>query len=180
MEKKKKLLLNTVIIGIGKFSSQIIVFLMLPLYTSHLSTGEYGTYDSLIAIATFLTPFITMLFEESMFRYLIEYRNSEKKSKVISNTLIFCILSLICFSILYFIFCLFVDFEYKEYFIVYIIFNVLYSISNAVARGLGKIKEYSISNFIANVLMVVFNLISILILKLGVPGLFISFSTNLV
>ena len=39
MEKKKKLLLNTVIIGIGKFSSQIIVFLMLPLYTSHLSTA---------------------------------------------------------------------------------------------------------------------------------------------
>ena len=179
MEKKKKLLLNTVIIGIGKFSSQIIVFLMLPLYTSHLSTGEYGTYDSLIAIATFLTPFITMLFEESMFRYLIEYRNSEKKSKVISNTLIFCILSLICFSILYFIFCLFVDFEYKEYFIVYIIFNVLYSISNAVARGLGKIKEYSISNFIANALMVVFNLISILILKLGVPGLFISYSMGI-
>ena len=115
MEKKKKLLLNTVIIGIGKFSSQIIVFLMLPLYTSHLSTGEYGTYDSLIAIATFLTPFITMLFEESMFRYLIEYRNSEKKSKVISNTLIFCILSLICFSILYFIFFLmyFIKFKMK-------------------------------------------------------------------
>ncbi len=176
MEKKKRLLLNTIIIGVGKFSGQIIVFLMLPLYTSHLSTAEYGTYDSLIAIATFLTPFITMLFEESMFRYLIEYRNSEKKSKIISNTLIFCILNLICFCLIYFIFCSFINFEYKGYFIIYIIFNVLYSISNAIARGLGKIKEYSISNFIANVLTVIFNLISILILKLGVPGLFISYS----
>lgn len=179
MEKKKRLLTNTIIIGIGKFSSQIIVFLMLPLYTSQLTTSEYGIYDTLIAIAAFLTPFVTLLFEESMFRYLIEYRDSEKKSLVISNTLIYCVLSLIFFSIFYLIACIFLDFQYKGYFLIYIIFNVIYSISNAIARGLGKIKEYSISNFIANILTVIFNLISILIFKLGVPGLFISYSLGI-
>ena len=179
MEKKKKLLMNTIIIGIGKFSSQVIVFTLLPLYTSHLTTSEYGTYDSLVAIATFLTPFITLLFEESMFRYLIEYRESEKKSKVISNTLLFCIFSLTIFCVLYLIICIFWKFKYWQYFLIYIIFNVLYSISNAIARGLGKIKEYSISNFIANIFTVIFNLITILILKLGVPGLFISYSLGI-
>lgn len=179
MEKKKKLLINTIIIGIGKFSSQIIVFLMLPLYTSHLTTSQYGMYDSLIAVATFLTPFITLLFEESMFRYLIEYRDSKKKVKIISNTLIYCTLSLIIFSMLYLCVCLVWKFQYREFFLIYIIFNVLYSISNAIARGLGKIKEYSISNFIANVLTVIFNLIAILVLKLGVPSLFISYSLGI-
>ena len=104
MGKKKNLLINVLIIGIGKFSSQIIVFLMLPLYTSQLSTGEYGIYDTLISIATFLVPFITMLFEESMFRYLIEYRDNEKKDIIISNTLIFCISNITIFTFIYCIF----------------------------------------------------------------------------
>lgn len=175
MGKKKNLLINVLIIGIGKFSSQIIVFLMLPLYTSQLSTGEYGIYDTLISIATFLVPFITMLFEESMFRYLIEYRDNEKKDIIISNTLIFCISNITIFTFIYCIFCMFFNFTYKWYFLFYIIFNVLYIVSNAIARGLGEIKIYSISNFIANVCMVILNLITILLFKLGVRGLFISY-----
>lgn len=177
--KGKKLLINTIIIGIGKFSSQVIVFLMLPIYTSNLSTNEYGFYDTLISVATFLVPIITMLLEESMFRYLIEYRGTKKTETVISNTLIYCFSSLIIFSVLYSIFCTFFDFEYKWYFLIYIIFYTLYAVSNAVTRGLGKVKEYAISNFIANVLMVTFNLFAILKVKAGVPGLFISYSLGI-
>ena len=82
MKQKKELLKkNTLIIGIGKFSSQVIMFLMLPLYTSYLTTDEYGTYDTLVAIATFITPFITMLLEESMFRFLIEYKEKHQRKQ---------------------------------------------------------------------------------------------------
>ena len=59
--REKKLIKNTIIIAIGKMSTQIISFLLLPLYTSILATEEYGVYDLIVAIATFIIPIITIL-----------------------------------------------------------------------------------------------------------------------
>ena len=47
MQEKKKLLQNTFIIALGRCSTQVLSFLLLPLYTSLLSTSEYGNYDLL-------------------------------------------------------------------------------------------------------------------------------------
>lgn len=175
MKPKKELLKNTLIIGIGKFSSQIIMFLMLPLYTSYLTTNEYGTYDTLVAIATFITPFITMLLEESMFRFLIEYKEETKKTEIITITVIFHIIGIVIFSIIYTIICFFVDFECQLLFLLYVIINAIHGLSNALSRGLGDIKLYSISNFITNVLIVICNIITIAVFKCGMSGLFLSF-----
>ena len=89
----KELVLNTIIIGIGKFSTQIISFLLLPLYTSILTTEEYGTSDLIITISTFVLPLITLLMEEAMFRFLIDCKNEEDKKSVISQTIIYCVIS---------------------------------------------------------------------------------------
>ena len=47
MGRQKELIFNTLIIGIGKFSTQVVSVFLLPMYTSILSTSEYGTYDLL-------------------------------------------------------------------------------------------------------------------------------------
>ena len=76
--RAKDLAVNTIIIGIGKFSTQIVSFLLLPLYTSILTAEEYGIYDLIITIATFLLPIITLLMQESMFRFLIDYMQKQQ------------------------------------------------------------------------------------------------------
>ena len=53
MNQKKELIKNTIIISIGKFSTQLVSFLLLPLYTSLLTTSEYGQYDFLNTISIF-------------------------------------------------------------------------------------------------------------------------------
>ena len=50
MTENVRLLKNTVIIMLGNFGTKLISFLLLPLYTSILSTEEYGTYDFILAI----------------------------------------------------------------------------------------------------------------------------------
>lgn len=67
MGKNKQLVFNTIIIGIGKFSTQLVSVILLPIYTSILSTTEYGTYDLINTIVIFLMPVITLLLDESMF-----------------------------------------------------------------------------------------------------------------
>ena len=83
MNQKKQLLVNTIIIAIGKLSTQVVSFLLLPLYTSKLSPAEYGTYDFLVTLSTFLLPIITLLMEESMFRFLIDADDLKSKKRVI-------------------------------------------------------------------------------------------------
>ena len=97
--RTKDLAFNTIIIGIGKFSTQIVSFLLLPLYTSILSTEEYGIYDLILTITTFALPFITLLMEESMFRFLIDCKDDTQKKNVISQTMLYTLVSTIFFLV---------------------------------------------------------------------------------
>lgn len=171
MNQKKELIKNTIIIAIGKLSTQIVSFLLLPLYTSKLSTQEYGIYDFLVTLSVFLLPVITLLMEESMFRFLIDAENERTKKKVITQTILFCILQTIIFSIIAFLVVYIIKYEYGILFILFVVSNILIALSNALSRGVGKIKLYSLSNFILGASTIILNVFFILVLKSGAKGL---------
>ena len=54
MGEKKRLLKNTGIIAVGGMATKLVSFLLLPLYTTVLSTAEYGVVDYINTIALFL------------------------------------------------------------------------------------------------------------------------------
>lgn len=168
---KKELMKNTFIIALGKFSTQVISYFLLPLYTSILSTSEYGIYDFLVTACIFLVPFITLLMEESMFRFLIDEETKQGKMKVMSNACIYSILSMIIWCILLFIILTIFKFKYTTVFIFYIISCIFITLTNSISRGMGKIKIYSLSNFILSVLTIILNILFIVTFKLGTYGL---------
>ena len=47
MDEQRRLIKNTGIIALGNMSTKLVSFFLLPLYTSILSTAEYGTIDIL-------------------------------------------------------------------------------------------------------------------------------------
>ena len=171
MNQKKQLLVNTIIIAIGKLSTQVVSFLLLPLYTSKLSPAEYGTYDFLVTLSTFLLPIITLLMEESMFRFLIDADDLKSKKRVITATIAYTLVGTFIFTAIAGIIMGVMHYEYAFVFILFIISNILLGLSNALARGTGKIKLYSFSNFILGASTIVLNIIFIVSLKLGVSGL---------
>ena len=174
MNQKKQLLKNTIIIAIGKLSTQIISFVLLPLYTSKLSPAEYGTYDFLVTLSIFLLPIITLLMEESMFRFLIDAEDVKTKKKIITATVFYMIFGNIVFTILAAIVMAIIHYEYALLFILFVISNNLIALSNCLARGNGKIKLYSLSNFILGAMTIVLNIIFIVPLKMGVNGLLLA------
>ena len=171
MNQKKQLLVNTIIIAIGKLSTQVISFLLLPLYTSKLTPSEYGTYDLLVTISTFLLPIITMLMEESMFRFLIDAEDFKAKKKVITATIFYTTVGALVFCLISGIVLAIMKYEYAAVFILFILSNIILGLSNVLARGMGKIKLYSLSNFILGASTIVLNIVFIVSLKLGVSGL---------
>ena len=67
-KKKKELIKNTIILFIGKTSTQLISFFLLPLYTAYLSTKEYGIVDLIQTYVTLFVPIISIQSGMSVFR----------------------------------------------------------------------------------------------------------------
>ena len=85
MNKKKHLMKNTIIIFCGKLCTQLISFFLLPLYTSYLTTSDYGIVDLIQSYVTLIVPIITMELEMSIFRFLVDSRGKDKDTKVLMS-----------------------------------------------------------------------------------------------
>lgn len=174
MSRGKELIKNTFIIAVGNLSTKILIFFLLPFYTSILSTNDYGTYDLLITFSSFIVPIVTLLLEESMFRFLIDCKGEQEKKEIISQTVIFIFLSTLIFSLLYLILSFFIKIPFFNIFILYIISSIMITLANCLSRGLGEIKLYTFTNFISSLLVVILNIVLIVKLNYGISSLLIS------
>lgn len=171
---KRELFKNTFIIALGKFSTQVISYFLLPLYTSVLTTSQYGTYDFIVTLYVFLVPFVTLLMEEAMFRFLIDDNSEAGKKKIISNTCAYLVVSSIIWVLLLLLVLNIFNFEYKLVFVLYIISSVFITLCNSISRGLGKMNIYAFSNFILSCSTIILNILFIVTFKMGVNGLLYS------
>lgn len=174
MDERKRLVKNTGIIAIGNFSTKLVQFLLLPLYTSLLTTSEYGITDYIIAISTFCVPFISVLMDESMFRFLIDCKTEKQRSQVISisTLIILCggaVFLLLAIPILYF-----TKYEYSIYVLLYILSSTATVVLSALLRGLGRTDYYAIFNFITSATKIILNVIFIALFHWGAKGMLLA------
>ena len=175
MNKKRQLAKNTIIILFGKVCTQLISFFLLPLYTSYLATSEYGLVDLIQTYVTLLVPIITLELEMSIFRYLIDSRNSSKNTnKLISNNFYVLLVSLSLFSILYILVTCFITIPFRWLILIDIIVCVLSGNFLQIARGLGKTMDYSISCILTGITTIVSNIILICFFNMKAEGMIIS------
>lgn len=175
MNSKKELIKNTIIIFIGRISTQFINFLLLPIYTYYLTTSDYGIIDLIQTYISLFIPVIALRLDSSVFRFLIDERDNEKnKSIVISNSIIVLLLQILLFSVLYFIIGIFLEFEYYGLIIFNIIFMTISSVLLQVSRGIGDNIGYSITCCITGITTILLNIILVINLQLAGTGVLIS------
>lgn len=175
MKSKKRLIKNTIIIAIGKFSTQAVSFMLLPLYTTILTNREYGIYDFINTLILFLSPLITLLMDEAMFRFLVDADTEKEKKIVITQSLVFITVSILIFSILLYIILTLLNYEFKYYLILFLIASTLNGLAQAISRGIGNISLYSFSAFISSLLTIILNIVFIVYFKIGLKGLLLSY-----
>ena len=83
MNKEKLLLKNTAIVTFGKICTQLMTFLLLPVYTAVLTNEEYGIVDLLNTLVSLFIPIVTLQIEQGVFIFLIDCRDNEKEQKKI-------------------------------------------------------------------------------------------------
>ena len=148
---------------------------MLPLYTSILSTEQYGTVDLISTYTSLLMIVLTIQFEQGIFRHLIEVRSDSTKQKQYISTAmlsvsVFIILFIATFSGLL----MALDYQYTFYLIAISSLSTWNALLLQTPRGLGDNTTYAIGSFINGSLTVILNVIFVAILRLEVKGMLLA------
>lgn len=179
MNKKKELLKNTMIIFIGKISTQFLSFFLLPIYTNYLSTRDYGSIDLILTYISLLVPIITIQQEMATFRFLIDARNNEElKGKIISTSFNNSFSYLFVFLFIYLLFNLLIKIKYSYFILINIAICIFSNLLMQISRGLGKNFNYSIASFITGFSTFLLNIILICFCKIGAVGMLLSMSIS--
>lgn len=172
MSREKNLAKNTIIITIGKICTQLITFFLLPLYTGILSTEEYGAVDLLNTLVSLLLPIVTFQVEQAVFRELIEVRGkNDKESRIISSAVITVIFQCIVYLIIFALISPFINNHYKFFLATNVVANIFLSLLLQIARGFGNNKKYAFASFISALSTIIFNVLFLVVIKLGANGM---------
>lgn len=175
MSNKKELIKNTLIIAFGRISTQLITFLLLPLYTAYLTTSDFGTVDLIITYIALLAPVLTIQLEMAAFRFLIDMRNdNDGKTKVISNVIEVTGLILLIFTILYLLLDRFIQLPYSHLVLLCIGATIFSNLFLQIARGLGRNTAFAIGSIIAGITSIILNIILLVGFHMGATGMLIA------
>lgn len=177
MNKNKEYAKNTLILLLGKFSTQFMSFLLIPLYTRCLNTSDYGAVDLIQSYISLFVPVLTLRFDSAVFRFLIDERkskNSKKSDAIISNVIFTILFMAIVFSIIFSILGIWIKMKYYWLILLNIVVIMFSNILLQVSRGNGKNKEYSYASIITGLTTLIINLILILIFNYNASSILIS------
>ena len=177
MEGRYKYLLKNVgLLTLGQFGTKILSFFLVPLYTSVLSTTEYGTYDLFNTTIGLLIPILTLNIAESSLRFAID-KNSDRVAiftisinYILISTVVIILLVVInhCFGAIQII-----D-DYGFLFILMFAINAFAGMIINFARGIDRIADVSISGIICTSTMLGLNILFLVILHMGILGYFLA------
>ncbi len=174
-QRVKELFKNTAIIGIGRISTQMISFLLIPLYSNILSTEEYGIFDLYSSGVSLMLPLVTLQIELAAYKYIITNRNDINRIKVLFSTAVMFIaigLTIVFIGSRILNRVLFV--ENIQLLFWYLFTSVIFILENNIVRAFGDNINYTISSVIVSVCTIILNIVTLCEFDMGVTGLLIS------
>ena len=181
MNREKDLTKNTLIITVGRISTQFVSFLLLPLYTALLSTTEYGTVDLVTTLVQLLIPVSSLMIDQGVFRYLLTCNSNKDKKQTITSAIITLFVTSVLVIIVYGALSIFLQNRYKIWLLLILIVTAFSNLFLQIARGLKQTTDYALASFVCSASTIVLNVICIVSLHMGATGmLFATFVGNLI
>ena len=175
--KSNRLVKNTFLLFISNFASKILSFLMVPFYTSILTTSDYGTADLISTTVLLVLPIFSMLMDEAAMRFVLDKEIDKKQVFTVSLALSTVgFLVVLCISPLI----LLIDSlrPYYSFTILYYVSLWLYNLFSNFVKGLDKFGIITIAGIIHTILYIGVNIFTLVILKLGIYGYLLATSIS--
>lgn len=173
---------NVLLFTLSSFGSKIISFLLVPLYTSVLSTGDYGTVDLINTTAQLLIPVLTLNMQDAVLRFCLDKKY--KKEDVMSVSLRVNTLAGIGFGavllLLYFLNVIRLDGVYIVFLYISYVAGALFNSLQMYLKADNKVTVLAIDGIINTLVACSLNFLLLMVIKLGVNGYMISYASGLI
>ncbi|MGI5906295.1 MAG: lipopolysaccharide biosynthesis protein [Candidatus Pararuminococcus gallinarum] len=169
MDKYKRLISNTAIFAIGTFSSKVLVYLMMPLYTRVLTTGEYGITDLVVQTGNLLLPLVSLGIINGVVRFGLD--RSVRKSDVFSTG----ILSIVAGFIILLLFSPLInqiryvsDYTFLMYLFVFM--SSMRSLCSQFVKARNLVRLYAFDGILSTATTILFNILFLVGFRWGAMG----------
>ena len=174
--RSKYLIKNVGILTISNFASKILVFLLVPLYTSVLSTDEVGIYDLVISTIQLVFPILTLNIVDALMRFLMD--KSKSREEVASIGIRYVVTSLLP-VLLFLIIASKIEalssiHGFEILIFLYYLFNCFNQYMIQFAKGIEKVSAMGVAGVLGTVTMLTANIVLLLVVKAGLPGFFVA------
>lgn len=167
---------NVGILTLGNFGSKLLSYFLLPLYTSYLSTAEYGTYDLLSTTINLIIPLLTVNAAASLMRFSLD--KDVDRSQVITTGSFIVIKGLLLFlgfvaiNRVLNIF----DFvnQYLLYFVLLYVLSVFSQVLGSIAKGLEDVIGMAINGVVHTFFQLLLNILFLVQWDLKLEGYFLA------
>lgn len=172
--KYRKLGKNILFLTVGNFTSRVLSFLLVPVYTAILSTEEYGVADLFTTTANLILPIFTLLIYESVMRFALD--KEENKAEIFSIGLWITLAGGILISLFSL---LFRNIELLQnhiiLFLLYYITLALFNLILQFIKGIELVGIYSTAGVINTFIYIFCNILFLIFFKWGLEGYLLSF-----
>ena len=163
MNRKKEYIKNTFLLAIGRFSTQLVSFLCIPIHTRYLLTEDYGRIDLYQTLISFFVPIISLRLDIAAYRFLSEHcSNSEKRQKYINAIYSLLLLTIITSVLIAILIKIFVKIQYFEFVIANLVAMSIATVLQHALRGIRLNKNYSICSLISSSILFISTIIMII------------------
>lgn len=155
------------------FLPKVFSFFLVPVYTSYLSTDEYGVSDLIISTASLLAPFVALATPSAILRFTIENKTDTRPYQIaveiLTKGLMILLIGLI---IVYLVF----DVKPEYLFFVFLIVatSLIADINMSYARGLEQMKIITVCGVGGAFVSILCNVLFIVVFKWGLYGFLIA------
>ena len=168
------LLGNTLVFALGGLAVKAVSLVLMPLYTTALTAGEYGTAELLNSAIEIVLPLLSLGVVEALYRFSID--DDVAKDELFANSLLVLGSGIVGTAVL----CAFAGVvwgvEHVVSFFVLFCSVCVFKATTQLARGLGHVRRYVVYGLINAVAMVVATYLLLFRAHLGVDGYLWSFT----
>ena len=173
MNKYQKLASNTAIFAIGSFGAKLLSFFLVRLYTSFMTPEIYSTADLLYQANNVLYPIITLCMADAIIRYGIDKAYDDRQIYTTAMTSTIAGMTLLALFIP--IFNLTAAYSgYAFILYVYCYCSGFRQLASNFVRAKGYVKLFVADGIFATFTTIIFNIIFLVVFRLGANGYILS------
>lgn len=163
---------NIFIFALGNVLVKLISLLLMPLYTSYLTTEQYSVAELLNNFTEIVIPIVTLCVVDAVYRFSID--DDVDYASVFTNAVKVLTCGYLVLSVLSTVFYYLTGYSYTFYFLLLYIAASAQKLCSQFSRGIGDVKIFAFSGVLNAMVLVASNLLLIVLLHKGTEAYLLS------